>query len=329
MLELSQHELYFLPPGTPATAPATRVEVEVDGKGRVFSARLILLKQNANQLNFYSIFYRDENVQDSGIFASGACLSAEAIRQSNLSEDDIIRKKAHYPFAERYWYSPDGDYAIRFNVYSSAIGWGCHRNRAEEQIIQSLQLPNKEKLLSYSQTEFLKLCVEFHSSNSPELRFILKWRKLTTAQRNEIAFGCERGNWDELRHLFSLVQIIIVHHFNAFVGSANACVWRFDYARSATMGTKSECLIAVPWIELWRETLCEIFLPSFWIEEEYNCIYKWRRASAHKERCEIYCSVPTHHELLEAQMQLREFLRPHLSDDSIDALMRPTPNEVA
>lgn len=168
-LELSEYELYFLPSGTAATAPATRVEVEVDGEKYEFLARLVICRHERDDINIHRLFYR--------------------------------------------------------------------------------------------------------------------------AWQNEVVGIC---------------------------GSREVRSYEPSLTESEKDLTTNDQATVIRWIYCWRAAICEIMRPSFWRDEpEYMVSY--RRSNREREKpFLIFRGQPTAHEFLEAQTELRDFLRPHLPDDEIE-----------
>ena len=324
VLELSEHELYFLPPGTPVIAPATRLEVEVDGEKRAFLARWDWAYSRAEGRGCQSILYRQENVEETDIFGGQSWILKpmdEVSDQEKLERmHDIISQKR----LNRFWRAPDATYGIVFFPSGIAsIYWGWENHLVESVSFQwSLNEPGNEISLC-SRLEFLEYCQRFYADKNSKLNYALRWKNLTPKQRDEVAFGCENGTWEILRRVLMLVQKVVTHHYGVFLPDprSTSSRWQFDHYRE--LPPKSKHFDAAKWAIRWRAAICEIVCPSFWCEEAY-CVQQWRYYDLHRVNlCRLQCTIPTHHEALEAQLELRDFLRPHLPPSEIEALFRP------
>ena len=311
VLELSEHELYFLPPGTPAVAPATRVEVEVEGEVRAFLARLEWMTYPDHPgRRFYWVFYRAE--EGEVVLCDGASASVLTIEKVRGLMTECVRSSRIL----RLWHPPDTIWQATFSKDGGDyLVW----REGEFDLIHFRweQSWRETEFSSYPRSAFFEFCERLRADENSELSYALRWHEFTPEQKSERAFSCENGNWEDLRRVFALAQIVLVHHRGVFQSHRSGeSRWQFDLRHSPSKTT------ARKWALRWRAAICEIMRPSFWLDEPL-CHRDWRRKPLNENRCKVKCGIPTHHEFLEAQLELRDFLRPYLPAAAIEALMRP------
>ncbi len=171
-------------------------------------------------------------------------------------------------------------------------------------------------LFEWSTPQFHAFCEQLATNKASELNFFLDWKKLPYETKNSSITHCEHGDWGQLRHLLTWVLQIAVYHYGSFPeGKETSSYWWFTHPYNHLERPATLFLLR------WKKVICDIVRPSFWPEEPL-CCSKWRNDETDIES-DITCSIPTAHEFLEAQLGLREFLRPHLSTDEIEALFIP------
>ncbi len=291
---------------------------------RWFLARLEWQYQNVDDRDYYYVFYRAENIKDTRVFGNGACIVSRKSALSQEETENWIRKSIGRS-SKRFWYPRDANFGIIFVSFNFAdVEWRCGK-RHPESVGFEWKLPlGVERFADWSQPDFIEFCEHLYADENSELNFALRWREKSAEARDIEAFKCENGDWENLRKLFSCAQKVITHYHGIFPWpKSDASYWDFDRCWSNISGATEPCADAIAWSNRWRAALCEIARPSFWGDKPI-CVYRWRHHDPERrELLWVSCTIPTHHEVLEAQLELREFLRPHLSDDEIEALMRP------
>ena len=327
-LRLSANELYFVAPGTPAVAPATRVEVEIDGEKKLFLARAEWQYRNRKDRSIYHVFYCEEKLENAPIWGDTYFVAASNEPSSKYGMLHALDESIKRGHSCRFWrpsQEPQEPFGVRFRSQRCAeVVW-----RHESQIVESDTFfwvtPRVEReFANWPQREFVAFCEELYADENSQLNFVLRWRELLPEQKDAIAYGCQVGDWKQLRHLFSCVQLLITHHYGPFpLPNHSESFWYFDRPWSPRVVSPEPCLAEMAWATRWRDTICEIMRPSFW-DKEILCVSRWRHHEIRsRSQWKIRCGIPTHHELLEAQLELRDFLRAHLTESEIDALMRP------
>ena len=318
-LKLSQHELYFLPPGTPAVAEAIRMEVEINGERQMFLARLDWTYLEADKRGCLSMFCQREDVREVGVFGGMSWILKPLPPFSQQQKRERTREILELNNLNRYWRAPDASYGVTFRWNGIAsIYWGWTNHKKESVSFRWNAIAERDVRLLASRQNFLQNCQQFHADENSSLNDALRWAELTEAQRDAIAFHCENGNWERLRQLFWLAQKVVTSRLGTFpLPGADLSRWKFDSPWPSV-----DAPSALEWSMRWRKALCNIVRPAFWNEEPL-CVKEWRKTSKNIPRCVVTCAVPTAHELLEAQLELRDFLRPHLPESEIEALLRP------
>ena len=333
ILELSEHELFFCAPGTPALAPAERVEAK--GKPtRIWLARLEFFERDAHRSDLYQIFLRPEDAPDAPILSCRMSSPPRPKKQVEVVPLDA-KKRASWikqslklerfarlwhpsaaPFglslqsdgiAEVYWPGRDGQ-----TPEALTFRWRANVQRAA----QGDELAHVD-LTSWPQTEFLAFCQSLYDDADSQLRGAIGWHYTPPESRDAVAFGCRIGDWEELRQLLRAALTVVTHSCGISPSFARKQAYRqIDFITASDEP-------ATVWFNRFRAAICQVMRPSFWPDEPIY-VYAWRGQRAHDdERHMVRCAVPTHHELAEAQFELREFLRAHLSASEIEALFVP------
>ena len=299
-LELSEHELYFLPPGTPATAPATRVEVEVDGEMGVFLAR-VELREYKDKGRFTCVFYRREE---------GAEIIVESLDyvESFKSEEKKVRhicKSIQSEWKNRFWRSIDGKFGVIVSLEVTRIFWLIKGRMIDSEVLNPDFLCSMSEVFSWPQHDFVAYFDELYADKDSELNYALRWHETLSQKKDLVAFKCQNGDWDQLRHFLSLTQIIVVHRCGGFPAPyfdrSYGLIDRSWVSSSRNQGAARAK--AITWADRWRDVICGIMRPSFW-ENEPRCVSGWRRRNQKvRDLCTISCGIPTHHEVLEAQIR--------------------------
>ncbi|RYX82295.1 hypothetical protein EON83_20090 [bacterium] len=315
-LTLTSHELFSLPPNTPATGSALRVEVARRGK-KTFPALARTVPVNTESGTNYSVFIRDEQRAQDEIFRGGHFFIRT--EQQPLSEDQLIQKITQAIKSEdytRFCKLPQSPYCLGLN--SKGLG-NIIREKGQPNWGLDFVWGTEDEhalMLDWNMPEFQSFCEHLITAPNSELNFFLDWQKHTEAERFAFATRCEQGNWEQTVSLFTSVLQLMTHYYGPYPGVGEKdSYWMF------TSGWYVNESPATPFARRWRTALCEIIRPAFWPQEQL-CCSKWRHRESHI-KSDVECAPPTAHEVLEAQLHLREFLHPHLSESEIEALLTP------
>ena len=332
-LELGPHELFFAASNTPARAPAERIEAKGKPK-RAFLARLEWFERDAQRSDVYQIFLRPEDAPDAPIISCRMSSPPRPKKQIEIPPLDAkkrlswLKQSVKLERFARLWHPDGAPWGLSLNSDGIAeVYWPDRDDNAPESLtfrwrgpIQSAA-PDDElaqiDLQSWPQNEFTAFCQSLYDDADSDLRGALKWHDTAPTARDAVAFGCQLGDWEQLRHLLRCALIVVTHECGISPSYARGQSYRqIDFL------TRAEDRANV-WFNRLRAAICEVVRPSFWPDEPIY-VYAWRSARAHDDgRNLVECGVPTAHELVEAQVELRAWLRPHLAEAQIEALFVP------
>lgn len=157
-----------------------------------------------------------------------------------------------------------------------------------------------------------------------QARFALQWRLLSFNQQADLAIACLCGSHSEMQRLFraalrceSLLQQV-------------EGTWQWAYQ----MGEQDYVYLAVlnanglpigdfemsPFLIEWRDSLLKWFDPSFDedLSRNHRCVLDW---SDNHEVFAVSVESPTHHERLEAMLELRDWARSKVPDELLKTLL--------
>ena len=298
---------------------------------RAFLARSEMYQSRSQSKCAIHLFCREdcENaVVYKGIIGSTNWLLKIPQPQTALEIADSVEFLVRCPNVNRYWRAPDGEFGASFNSSGQAF---LHSNdKASSVDIVRFQAAENQREMEdfalWNQSTFLEFCHRLYADERSTLRYALKWRGLNEAEKDATAFGCSNGDWAMLCHAISLAQKIATYKHGIFPlnrrSQSKSKVDSVLFRRDWTCPPKGSAACIL--FGTYGSMICDIVKPSFWFDEPL-CHRDWRANSPKSQRylLEICCTMPTAHEFLEAQLELRAFLRPHLTADEIEALMRP------
>lgn len=229
-LTLSEHELYFLPPGTPATAPASRVEVEVNGEMRVFLARLEWQSPNVNDRDVYFVFYCSAHEEKEVVLVNENRIKLKKSVLTMEEERQRICQWIECGHKERFWHPLDASFGVKFKSFGFAdIEWRRGERRPESVCFEWHLPAEAETFKMWSRGDFLRYCQQLYQDENSELNFALNWGEKSADARDAVAFGCKHGDWQELRQLLSCVQKLITLRYGVFPRpKSEVSYWDFD-----------------------------------------------------------------------------------------------------
>ncbi len=322
-LKLTSHDLFAVAPGTPAIGPALRVEVSSETRASFTAvARLVMIYTNQNERDYYRVFFKDEKRPADEIFSSGGrCIVAEP--QPISSEKLLARttKAANAGIVTRFWKAPD----LAFGLALSSCGMGSIVRKSGEpgNLIDFYwgSWEDEDQFWEWNTYDFQAFCRQMLADADSQLNFYLRWLSWPAIEKTAYTTRLECGDWEQMVELFTKVLQLITHYFGPYYEENwKSSFW--DFTRPIPSRYDRP---AVLFARRWQKTLFDIIRPSFWPTTPL-CAHQWR---CQKEKLmeEVRCEVPTMHEVLEAQVRLHEFLRPHLSPGEIEDLLKPNEDE--
>ncbi len=173
------------------------------------------------------------------------------------------------------------------------------------------------EFLKLPQAEFLDLCAQQWDSPASELRASYEFDRLSLAERDAQVLSCENGDGDELRRLVDLLahliwterveaQLQFEGEFENVIGldlqTGDLLYCREDQIRARLNRLQ----------RAWRKAILRVVAPVYIGQAVLPMhIEHWLKQGRVSLR--VLVQSPTHHELLEAQLQLRDWARENLS----------------
>ncbi len=312
-LTLSRHELFFLPVGTPATAAAQRLQIK-PRKGEPYSVLFRLVQILPLADNDAWLYFRDERRNDDHICGGGhVCLGCSTCDGDKATPGAIAKQIADSYGLLRYWVSPEGDFGIQLSSYGD-IEVATQPNDQDEQrhVSDYIRLDSLRSIHEWSPTQIETFCRSIWTANRSPERHYLHWEHLSSAQSASVRVPASVADREQLLQLLHCVFILQMHHFK------DPDAWGGLLAAELPSG--SDETPGEQWSNRLRRVLLQILAePPTRVTRTRDPVLRARRDLWDGVMCR---QLPTHHELIEAGCQLREFLAPHLSADEIEALFR-------
>ena len=314
-LTLSPAELFFLPAGTPATTPAQRLHI-TPPEGEPFDVLARLVQILPLEKNDAWLYYRDQRRPDNEILGVGhVCLGCSTC-DGKLSAPDALTKKIAKQTSSRhgisrYWIPLNGDFAVELqNEGPIIVAIKPHERDAQIPISNAPEPDLKHSLAQWDNSQLEQFCQELSQRENSSLNRFLHWNSLSDAEQKAAVSTLQHGDWDTM---IQMLRLVLKLYLNAFgLPAARIFVTNPDRHKGETTVNK--------YLSRWRDTLLQIFSPAF-LEENPPYVRQLRNQLG--LQLEIFSNIrPSSHEVLEAQLQLREFLTPHLGKSEIEALFR-------
>ncbi len=310
-LTLSHHELFFLPPNTPATAPAERLRVSPP-KGEAFWVLFRLVQILPLEKNDAWLYFRDERQSDDEIRGGGhVCLGCSTCDGDKAKPESIAQQIAGDHRTLRYWVSSEREFGIQLSNQGQIVVATQPFERKAQTTVAHYG-GNLSSLSGWSSEEVAAFCSSIWSVNRSPSRHILHWQQLSKAERADVRVPSSNADREQLLELLHHVLLLQRHHFKLpHYGRAQIF--------AAELPTKRPQSPADEWPSRLRRALLDILAPTPGLLPFPKPTPRVRRDLWDGVVC---VEPPTNHELIEAGCQLREFLAPHLSPDEIEALFR-------
>ena len=216
----------------------------------------------------------------------------------------------------RYWQSPDlaSCFALRCD------GFGVVAQRAGEKMANTLfdweKTAGENQFWDWKEVNFRHFAKNFWPNlKNSDLRFAYDWQFLSYEQKNAFAFRCENGDWDEMQRVFSLVLQVAAGLLNIKASEYDGVIfWQFD--RSEPRFNEAQ----IQFLKRWQKAVFAFFRPEF-VLKFHVCVRHWRDKSM--EYSIVSSSIPSAHEVMEAQLKLREWARGKTPEAEVEKLLRP------
>ncbi|HEX9997793.1 MAG TPA: hypothetical protein VGB45_11660 [Abditibacterium sp.] len=310
-LTLSPAELFFLPAGTPATAPAQRLQI-TPKEGEPFHVLARLVQILPLEKNDAWLYYRDERRPSDEIIGGGhVCLGCSTCDGKHSTPEGIAKQIAGQRRILRYWMPPSGEFAIQLQDDRPIVmATKPHDRNVQIPISNAPERDVKSSLLHWDHFQVEQFCLDLCKRDNSPLNQFLRWQSLSDTEQKAAVSTLQYGDWEQMIQMLKLVLNLHLHAF----GLSGAMFYVTNPGRQKPKTPADKYLLR------WRDTLLQVFSPAF-LKENPPYVRQLRQQLGLQQ--EIFSNLmPTHHEVLEAQMQLREFLAPHLSKSEIEALFR-------
>ncbi len=176
---------------------------------------------------------------------------------------------------------------------------------------------NSAEFLRWPQGEFLALCAQQWNSPDSEMRRAYEFIQLSLDERDKQTLFCENGDASELHHLTHLLAVLlcseVAKDIDQFDDEYENEIWL--NLQSATLWEYTEDGVAARLnriYQAWRSAILRVVQPRYIGQETPLYIQDWLDKGRGKLHADV--SRPTHHEQLEAQLQLRDWARQNLSE---------------
>ena len=326
-LTLSRAELFFLPDDTPATAPAMRLQITPeDGEAYSVLARLVQilpLEDNA------WLYFRDERRPDDEIICDGDITLGDKDWNGESVTPEFIAKRIIdcrliSRYCSRYWTPPNGDFGIQLlGEEMIVVAIKAHDQNAQIVIYDAFEqdvspeINQFSSLAQWPNSQVEAFCQDLWSRDDSALNHFFTWQRLSEDEQKAAVSTLQHGDWEEMIQMMRLALELRIHTFGMPLrGEAKAFISIHPHQNAETAADK--------YLLRWRDALMQIFAPAFIEIEDAPPYVRDLRLKLGLRTFVISFSklAPTHHEAMEAQIQLREFLAPHLAPDEIEALFR-------
>ena len=175
-------------------------------------------------------------------------------------------------------------------------------------------------------------CVELlqQELSAPDSRgqFAVHWEQLNFEERADFLVRCHQGSYSQMRRLLHNVLVHAVQtdadfeecswvcHINHKI-DAHSKIW----LRNSS--PRQQDFIETPHLRNWRRALTAWFAPRFiqTLAPEHQSAWIWRDHIRDRSLCTVSTEIPTHHERLEAALELRDWARGKVPDELLETLL--------
>jgi hypothetical protein len=261
-------------------------------------------------------------------------VSPDDFRKSGENKPEINWQKWQHRFVGsnyfghlgRYWKVCEGGQTTLLRVDASDAAFVGEEDSGNRFFWR--QNPESRRLkdwhwLQMSSAEFESQMRELWNNPESRLRFEVNWHHLSDDARDALAFRCENGSWDEFIRLLRLALIARVGlERGEVLGEVS---WQvFCYAPVSVSLGGNHIWPDDPFLAAWRAALFSFFRPVFarvqgFDEDIYDCIksHFFSSRPANWVRAQ-----PSHHEMLEAQLELQYWAKRNASEERNAELLK-------
>lgn len=314
---------FGLPDGDEEWLLARLCPVEPDCAGERFHHCMVLRPENAEPSRVFvaeNLWYRaGRRALDSWMTPAQAKRWKWDLFEQSFNDNDYTRGLA------RFWAPAkrEGAQLLRFG----ADGWGAVSDRpggdgwwreTERFIWQHKRFALAHeaadlKFLRASTASFRRKARALWREQDGPIQTTLRWMRLSDAEKNARAFECERGSWAQLREVAAWVLILRIARLKRRPEAG--CVWDF-VSYGWIRVSDAPALDDDAALFAWRDALTQAFgargVDGAGVKIDSLPLCVWSYIDDH-DQAHIEIAPPSMHEILEAQIQLRDWTRQHFA----------------
>ena len=323
----AQHRFCFrLPNGEEEWLLARLCAIQPDHAGKRLQHCVVLRPENAEATRVFvaeNLWYRAgrRELHDWMTPAQAERWKWELFEQS-FNDNDYVRRLARLWSMEKSGqttllkFGADGGGEILSWEQSQAsdgerFNWQRHRWRVSHEVADLRFLRTKN-------ANFRRQIRARWNDPKGEVRYALRWSRLSEPEKSAIAFACERGTWAQLREIARLVLTVRIG-----MGAHNLCTWNLAaYGEVAVVGDDE--LFDDGALFAWRHILTETFgafgVDGAGVKIDALPLCLWTYISD-DDRTRVEVAPPTMHEIMQAQLKLRDWTNAHFAPDQTARLL--------
>ena len=211
----------------------------------------------------------------------------------------------------RHWRHPDLPLAVRLNSSQSTRGVELFPLQMSQEDAYKYEDPlqlSPDELLDWPIEKIHDSIERQFADENSELQVAWNWAQIPRNERFKAFFA--RPEWRGFLHLMRC--ILISQAFLSPVITQSGATWRFleDHVEYIQVKSKPPQFLDSKRCKIWLQAILDIYQ-----RRETQTSAPIKMLFAHYNFRPIYpiiCSPPTHHEMLEARLQLHEWARAHL-----------------
>jgi hypothetical protein len=316
-LHLSEAELFFALPGTSATGEARRVEVEGRSGRRAFWGRLVPSRQTKPGRGYHLFAAPERDGAFGPVFGFEQAIFFE--RETPYLDAQMLAQKirslAHPSIGARFWRPAGADFSVA--LLCSGNGYALHFEqqrfrRGSLFWFDEAKSASFEEFLDWPDSELRALCARQFADETAPMRVAVDFDALSPEEKDARAFACARGDWNEMRRVFTLVWGIANARFGPIHTESGPFTWHFSDHTVPEEEKPSGQFLA-----RWTSELWNYFGPAFRGREPMAHVF---HRMSQLQNLFVSCSALGAHEHMEAQLQLRDWAHGKIPEERLSLL---------
>ncbi len=318
-----------------------------EGDTEPLLARLVMVQPDVNARRFmHCVVLRPESAEPSRVFVAGSLWYCSGRKEIDSWMTPKVAKRFNWSLFEqsfndsgytrdisRFWRGRDDKRNLVLKI--DANGWGetfGFEGTAVERelyaqgfiLADGHRIPHDQqdlRFLRQKTSTFRRQIRAYLNDPNGQVRAALKWQLLDDSEREAAAFRCENGSWRDLQQVATWV-------LQARIGLEHPPIdcgveWDFTaYGETAVSGANFE---DDEFLFTWRSALVQVFRPDNVneagknIDERPLCIWSYIGDSDLRF---VQVDTLTQHEILEANLKLRDWVDEHFAPDEAALLLK-------